>query len=104
MRHNSKYIFASLYWKDTDHKANIICDKSTGKSKFILDFTEDVEFNSYRGEEIIVTDEYVLMVSQWVDLEKRITKEMLDDKQKVVFEELLQAKMEQNPVLIKYWF
>ena len=104
VRHNSKYIFASLYWKDTDHKANIIFDKSTGKSKFILDFTEDVEFNSYRGEEIIVTDEYVLMPSQWVDIEKRITKEMLDDRQKEIFEELLQAETEENPVLIKYWF
>ena len=104
VRHNNNYVFVSLYWKDTDHKTNIIYDKSTGKSKFILDFTEDVEFNSYRGEEIIVTDEYVLMVSQWVDLKKRITKEMLNDKQKEVFEKLLQAKMEQNPVLIKYWF
>ena len=44
------------------------------------------------------------MVSQWVDLEKRITKEMLNDNQKEVLEELLQAEMEQNPVLIKYWF
>ncbi len=104
VRHNSKYTFVSLYWKDTDHKANIIYDKSTEKSKFILDFTEDVEFNSYRGEEIIVTDEYVLMPCQWVDLDKRITKDMLDDRQKEVFEKLLLAEMEQNPVLIKYWF
>lgn len=104
VRHNSRYVFVSLFWKDTDHKANIIYDKSSGKSKFILDFTEKVLFNSYRGEEIIVTDEYVLMPSQWVDLEKRITQEMLDDRQKEVFEELLQAEMEQNPILIKYWF
>ena len=48
-------------------------------------------------------DEYVLMPSQWVDLEKRITKEMLDDKQKKI-EKLLQAEMEGNPILIKYWF
>lgn len=39
-----------------------------------------------------------------VDLEKRITKEMLDDKQKAILENLLQADMEQNSVLIKYWF
>lgn len=73
----------------------------------LISFTmcsKKIEFNSYRGEEIIVTDEYVLMVSQWVDLEKRITNEMLNGEQKNVFEELLQAKMEQNPVLIKYWF
>jgi hypothetical protein len=104
VRHNSKYVFASLSWKDPDRRANIIYDKSTGQSKFILDFTEQVIFNSYRGEEIIVTDEYVLMPVQWVDLEKRITKDMLDDRQKKVFEKLLQAEMEQNPILIKYWF
>lgn len=104
VRHNKKYIFASLLWKDEDHKANIIYDKSTGKSKYILDFDEKVWFNSYRGEEIIVTDEYALMPIQWVDLEKRITKEMLDDRQKAILEKLLKADMEQNPILIKYWF
>lgn len=104
VRHNNKYVFVSLYWKDMNRNANIIYDKSTGESKFILDFTENVLFNSYRGEEIIVTDEYVLMPIQWVDLEKRIKKEMLDEKQKEIFEQLLQADMEQNPILIKYWF
>ncbi|WP_106829117.1 6-bladed beta-propeller [Parabacteroides pacaensis] len=104
VRHNNKYIFASLLWKDEDHKANIIYDRSTGKSKYILDFDEKVWFNSYRGEEIIITDEYALMPIQWVDLEKRITKEMLDDKQKAILEKLLQADTEQNPILIKYWF
>lgn len=29
---------------------------------------------------------------------------MLDDKQKEILEKLLQADMEQNPILIKYWF
>jgi hypothetical protein len=104
VRHNSKYVFASLSRKDLDHWENIIYDKSTGKSKYILNFTENVQFNSHRGEEIIVTDEYVLMPVQWVDLEKRITGEMLDDGQREIFEELLQAETEQNPVLIKYWF
>ena len=104
VRHNNKYVFASLFWKDQNHRANIIYDKSTGKSKYITEFDEKVWFNSYRGEEIIVTDEYALMPIQWVDLEKRITKEMLDDKQKEILEKLLQADMEQNPILIKYWF
>ncbi|MDR1170815.1 MAG: 6-bladed beta-propeller [Bacteroidales bacterium] len=104
VRHNSKYVFASLSRRDLDHKVNVIHDKSTGKSKYILDFTEQVLFNSYRGEEIIVTDEYVLMPCRWVDLEKRITKEMLDDRNKEIFEELLQAEMELNPILIKYRF
>lgn len=104
VRHNDKYIFVSLFWKNEENKANIIYDKTTVKSKYILNFDEKVWFNSYRGEEIIVTDEYALMPIQWVDLEKRITKEMLDDNQKAILENLLQADMEQNPVLIKYWF
>ena len=44
------------------------------------------------------------MPIQWVDLEKRVTKDMLDEKQQAILEELLQADMEQNPVLIKYYF
>lgn len=104
VRHNNKYIFASLFWKDQNHRANVIHDKSTGKTKYIIDFDEKVWFNSYRGEAVIITDEYALMPIQWVDLEKRITKEMLDDKQKATLEKLLQADMEQNPILIKYWF
>lgn len=104
VRHNSKYVFASLSRIDLDDKVNVIYDRASGKSKYISEFTEKVQFNSYRGEEIIVTDEYVLMPCQWVDIEKRITKEMLDDKQKKIFEELLKSDMEENPILIKYWF
>jgi hypothetical protein len=104
VRHNSRYVFATISQKDIDHWANIIYDKVTGESKFITEFTEKVVFNSHRGEEIIVTDEYVLAPSQWVDLEKRIKKEMLDDTNRAIFEELLAADMEQNPVLIKYRF
>lgn len=104
VRHNDKYIFASVLWKDNDHRANIIYDKSTGKSKYIIEFDEKVWFNSYRGEEIIVTDQYAMMPIQWVDLKKRVTKEMLNDKQQIILEKLLQANMEQNPILIKYWF
>lgn len=104
VRHNDKYIFASVLWKDNDHRANIIYDKSTGKSKYIIEFDEKVWFNSYRGEEIIVTDQYAMMPIQWVDLEKRVTKEMLNDKQQIILEKLLQAETEQNPILIKYWF
>lgn len=104
VRHNDKYIFASVLWKDNDHRANIIYDKSTGKSKYIIEFDEKVWFNSYRGEEIIVTDQYAMMPIQWVDLEKRVTKEMLKDKQQIILEKLLQADTEQNPILIKYWF
>ena len=104
VRHNQKYIFASLLWKSEDQKGNIIYNKETGETKYILNFDENVWFNSYRGEVVLVTDEYVLMPIQWVDLEKRVTKDMLDEKQQAILEELLQADMEQNPVLIKYYF
>lgn len=51
-----------------------------------------------------ITNSICLDAYSMVDLEKRITKEMLDDKQKAILENLLQADMEQNSVLIKYWF
>lgn len=105
VRHNDKYVFASLTREDLDQpKSNIIYDKTTGKAKYIADFDEDVWFNSYRGEAFIVTDEYALMSCQWVDLEKRINKEMLSEEQQKLFDELLQSDTELNPVLIKYWF
>ena len=108
VRHNDKYILASLFWKEYGEyngpRGNIIYDKASGKSKFILDFTEGVLFNSCRGEEIIVTDEYVLMSIQWIDLEKRIKKEMLSPEQQVIFEKLVNAEQEENPILIKYNF
>ena len=108
VRHNDKYILASLLWKNPSEyngpRGNIIYNKLSGKSKFILDFTEDVLFNSCQGEEILLTDEYALMPTQWVDLEKRIKKEMLSPKQQAIFERLVNAEEEANPVLIKYNF
>ena len=99
VRHNKNYVLVALLWKDADRTANIVYDKSAGKSKFILDFDEKAAF-----EPDIVTDEYVLSICHWVDLEKFITKEMLDDTQKKIFEALVQSEDETNPILIKYWF
>ena len=99
VRHNNNYVLVSLLWKDADSSANIVYDKSVRKSKFILDFDENAAF-----EPDIVTDEYVLSICHWVDLEKFITKEMLDDTQKKIFEALVQSEDETNPILIKYWF
>jgi hypothetical protein len=108
VRHNDKYILASLFWKELGEypgpRGNIIYDKATGKTKYISDFTEGVLFNSTRGEAVIVTDEYLLMPTQWVDLEKRIKKEMLSPEQQAIFERLVNAEEEANPVLIKYNF
>ena len=108
VRHNDKYILASLFWKELGEypgpRGNIIYDKATGKTKYIVNFTEGVFFNSTRGEETIVTDEYVLMPTQWGDLEKRIKKEMLSTEQQVIFERLVNAEEEENPILIQYNF
>ena len=99
VRHNNNYVFALISWKTWDRKTNVIYNKSTGKAKFILDFDEKAMFDPE-----IITDEYVLTICRWVDLEKFITKEMLDDTQKKIFEALVQSKDEANPILIKYWF
>lgn len=104
VRHNDKYVFACLSIGDYNNRSNIIYDIASNKSKLIEKFTEDVLFNSYRGEEVIVTDEYLLMPIQWVDLEKRVTKEMLNDEQNAIFEKLINSKMEENPIIMKYWF
>ncbi len=94
----------SISLGNIDDRSNIVYDRASNKAKLISAFTENVLFNSYRMEEIIVTDEYVLMPIQWVDLEKRIKKEMLDENQKKVFDKLINSEMEENPILIKYWF
>ena len=99
VRHNSKYVLALLSWKDLNRMANVIYDNSAGESKFILNFKEKVRF-----EPDILTDDYVLANCNWGDLKKYITKEMLDDTQKKIFEELVQSEDETNPILIKYWF
>ncbi len=99
IRHNSKYILALLAWEDVDQRVNIMYNKFTQQCRFVSKFTESVEF-----EPSIATDEYVLSWCLWVDLEKCITKEMLDNTQKVIFENITQSEMETNPILIKYYF
>ena len=97
---NSKYILVQLPWGNIDdNKSFIVYDKSINKGKFIRQFKENVEFEPY-----IVTDEYVLNICNWEDLKKYITKEMLDDSQKEIFDKLLQSEMELNPIMIKYRF
>ena len=100
VRHNNKYVFATLLWKDPNNKGNVIYNKSTGVAQFILDFVEQVEFNP----DNIVTDEYILVSCQWVNLEKLIKREMLDDKNKETFDKLMMSEIELNPVFIKYHF
>lgn len=97
--HNNRYILAQIPWGDVNDRSYIVYDKTAEEGKFIRKFTESVEF-----EPNIVTDEHVLSWCTWSELDKRITKEMLDDGQKEIFESLLQSEMETNPILIKYYF
>ena len=62
-------------------------------------FRQKVEFYPQ-----IITDDFVLSWCNWGELDKYINKEMLDDTQKRIFEELIQSKDETNPILIKYQF
>jgi hypothetical protein len=97
--HNNRYVLAQVPWGDVSDRSYVVYDKSVREGKFIPNFTEQVEF-----EPDIVTDDCVLSWCNRSELEKRITKEMLDDGQKEIFEKLLQSGMETNPILIKYHF
>jgi hypothetical protein len=99
VRRNNQYVLAQLSWGNTDNLVNIMYDRPERKCKYITKFDEEVIF-----EPSVVTDEYVLTWCTWEDLEKYIKKEMLDDAQKEIFEQLLQSPMETNPIIIKYYF
>ena len=97
--HNNRYVLAQISFKDYNDRSNIIYDRILQKGKFVRDFTEKVEFYPQ-----IITDDFVLSWCNWGELDKYINKEMLDDTQKRIFEELIQSKDETNPILIKYQF
>ena len=52
----------------------------------------------------IVTNEYVLSFCNHGELEKYVTREMLDEVNRQKFDDLMNAKEEENPIIIKYYF
>ena len=95
---NNRYVMAQIILKNVVY-ANLMFDKSTQECKFIKHFDESVEFQPLQ-----VTNEYVLSYCIHDELEKYINKEMLDEINRQKFEALMNAKEEENPIIIKYYF
>ena len=95
---NNRYVMA-LKRIDLNTYNYLMYDKSIQECKYIIRFDEQVEFRPYT-----VTNEYVLSWCIHGDLEKYITKELLDEANLQKFEDLINAKEEENPIIIKYYF
>lgn len=98
---NNKYLLAQIGLRNDISKsgAYLIHDKSTNECKYIEQFAEFVNFNPRK-----ITNEYVLTWCQHGELEDYISEEMLDEENLQKFRELINAKDEQNTILIKYYF
>ncbi|MDR2119831.1 MAG: hypothetical protein LBP64_03010 [Tannerella sp.] len=92
---NSRYVMAQIIFKTKF--VNAIYDKSSGKSKYISCFAEEVLFRP-----IVVTDEYVLGYCNPGELEEYVAENMLDEKNRKTFNELIRE--DANPVILKYHF
>ena len=95
---NNRYVIVRID-KKTDEFVYLFYDKSTHESKVINRFEESVGFLP-----VTVTNEYVLSYCNHEDLDKHITAEMLDEANRQKFKDLMNAKEEENPVIIKYYF
>ena len=91
---NNRYIIAHIHLRDNSD-ALLIYDKSTNECKF----TKSIYFRP-----ILVSNEFLLF---WVPHEwlKYLVREgILDEKNQQIFENLMNAEEEQNPIVIKYYF
>ena len=108
---NNKYVMAQICLKnearanlldrsapDNEVYANLMYDKSTQECKFIEHFIELVEFRPY-----MVTNEYILNFCNHGELEKYVTREMLDETSRQKFDDLMNTKEEENQIIIKYY-
>jgi hypothetical protein len=95
---NNRYVMAQIRLNN-DEFACLMYDKSTGEYKFIEHFAETVEFLPLQ-----ITNEYVLSYCNHVDLEKHVKSEILDETNRQKFNVLMNAKEEENPIIIKYYF
>ena len=94
---NNKYVIAQI--NTYNEWSNVFYDKSAQIGKFIKNFKESVLFRPY-----YVTNEYVLSYCNHEDLDKYIHENMIDESNRKKFRDLMNAKEEENPVLIKYYF
>ena len=95
---NNKYVLAEIRVSNEKY-ANLMYDKSTHESKYIEKFDEVERFRPY-----IVTNGYVLAYCSDYELPKYINREILDEKNRQMYDAIINAKEEQNPVIIKYYF
>ena len=98
---NNRYLMAYIHSriKSPAEYVNLIHDKSTNECKYIEHFSESVNFLPRK-----VTNEYVLSWCEHGALEKYISEGILDENNRKKFQNLLDAKDEMNPVIIKYYF
>ena len=96
---NSRYLMAWVYFSINKCGFYLIYDKSTDKCKSFEHFTEVSGFTPRK-----VTNEYVLSWCSHGDLKKHIFEEMLDENNRQKLKNLINAKEEMNPVIIKYYF
>ena len=91
---NNRYVIACIHLQD-DSDALLIYDKYTNECKF----TKSIYVRLRH-----VSNEYVLF---WVPhewLKYLVSEEMLDETNRQIFKNLMNAKEEQNPIVIKYYF
>ena len=100
---NNRYVIAQIRKYDDEYSkyGNLIFDKKTQECKYIerLGFAESVGFRPH-----VVTNEYVLSYCNYEDLDEYLNAEILDEENSKKLEILKGAKIEQNPVIIKYYF
>ena len=98
---NNKFVIAQIRLRNWSPESGVylMYDKSTNACKFIEHFDEPVDFLPRK-----VTNEYVLTFYTHGELDKYITPAMLDNANRKKFDALMNAKEEQNPVIIKYYF
>ena len=96
---NNRYVLAQIMLQNSLVGVYLIHDKSINECKYIEQFAESVDFNPRK-----VTNEYVLSWCEHGALENFISEEMLDEANRQRFQNLLSAKEEMNPIIIKYYF
>jgi hypothetical protein len=100
---NNRYVIAQIrkYGDEWNKLGNLIFDKKTQICKYVerLGFTETVGFRPH-----VVTNEYVLSYCAHEELDEYLNADILDEENRKKLETLMDAKVEQNPVIIKYYF